>query len=56
MRHHHTTVRSTPRPTDDRVIHAGGAIDKVERGMETLVGEPQLGRVWTLVGDPARVI
>ena len=43
-------------PPDDRVIDAGGAVDKVEGGMEPLVGQPQLGRVWTLVGDPARVI
>ena len=29
-------------PADDWVIHAGGTVDEVERGMETLIGKPQL--------------
>ena len=40
---------------DDRVVDPGGAVDQVERGVEALLGEPHLGVVRPLVGDPAGV-
>ena len=39
----------------DRVVHAGGAVDEVERGVEALFGQAHLRVVRTLVGDPPGV-
>src|SRR5690349_25058290 len=35
---------------DDRVVDAGGAVDQVERGVEALLGDADLGGVGALVG------
>ena len=40
---------------DDRVIDPRRAVDEVQRRVEALFGEPHLGRVRPLVGDPAGV-
>src|SRR5688572_20244310 len=39
----------------DRVVDPGRAVHQVQWGMETLVGEPDLGVVRSFIGDPAGV-
>src|SRR5690606_6782863 len=40
---------------DDRVVDAGGAVHEIERGVESLLGQPHLGVVRPFVGDPPGV-